>query len=91
LVFGGVAGDQISRISEHGRSSLGLALVVSLLISLWSSNSGMKAIFDALNVVYNVEERCSFIKLNAVSLIFTLSAIVFMLLAVASVILVPIV
>jgi membrane protein len=51
----------------------------------------MKAIFDALNVVYNVEERCSFIKLNAVSLIFTLSAIVFMLLAIASVILVPIV
>jgi membrane protein len=86
-----VVGDQISLISQHGHSSLGFALIVGLLLSLWSSNSGMKAIFDALNVVYNVEERRGFIKLNAVSLIFTLSAIVFMLLAIASVILVPIV
>jgi len=86
-----VVGDQISLISQHGHSSLGFALIVGLVLSLWSSNSGMKAIFDALNVVYNVEERRSFIKLNAVSLIFTLSAIVLMLLAVASVILVPIV
>lgn len=85
-----VVGDQISRISQHG-NSLGLALVISLLISLWSSNSGMKAIFDALNVVYNAKERRSFIKLNAVSLAFTLSAIVFMLLAIASVIMVPII
>src|SRR3569833_4133393 len=86
-----VIGDQISLITQHGQSSLGLALIVSLLISVWSSNSGMKAIFDALNVVYNVDERRSFIKLNGISLAFTLSAILFMLAAIASVILVPIV
>ena len=85
-----VIGDQVSRISQHGHSSLGLALIVSLLISLWSSNSGMKAVFDALNVVYNVEEKRSFIKLNAVSLIFTLAGIAFMLLAIGSVVLIPI-
>jgi len=38
-------------------------------------DSGMKAIFDALNVVYNVDERRSFMKLNGISLAFTLSAI----------------
>ena len=85
-----VIGDQISLITQHGQSSLGLALIVSLLISVWSSNSGMKAIFDALNVVYNVEERRSFVKLNAVSLTFTLTGVAFMLLAIGSVILVPI-
>lgn len=49
----------------------------------------MKAIFDALNVVYNVEERRSFVWLNLVSLAFTLSAIVFLLAVMASVILLP--
>jgi len=85
-----VIGDQISRIAEGGRSSLSIAFIVSLLISLWSANAGMKAIFDALNVVYNVEERRSFVRLNFVSLVFTLSAIVFMLAAMASVIVVPV-
>lgn len=32
----------------------------------------MKAIIDALNVVYDEEEKRSFVKLNAVSLAFTL-------------------
>ena len=85
-----VIGDQVSRISQHGHSSLGVALIISLLISLWSANSGMKAVFDALNVVYNVEERRSFIKLNAISLMFTLAGIAFMLLAIGSVVLIPI-
>jgi membrane protein len=64
---------------------------VSLAISLWSANAGMKAIFDALNVVYNVEEGRSFFRLNAISLFFTLSAIVFLLAAMASVVVVPVI
>lgn len=54
-----VIGDQVSRISQHGHSSLGLALIVSLLVSLWSANSGMKAVFDALNVVPGTRHRAS--------------------------------
>ena len=86
-----IVGEQIGRIAGSGRSSLSVTFIVSLLISLWSANAGMKAIFDALNVVYNAEERRSFIRLNIVSLAFTLTAIVFMLAAMASVIVVPLV
>jgi len=86
-----VIGDEVTRITNGPPSSLSITLVVSLVISLWSANAGMKAIFDALNVVYNAEEKRSFIKLNAVSLAFTLSAIVFLLAAMASVVVVPIV
>src|SRR3569833_2227495 len=63
-----VIGEQVSRISANGRSSLSLAFITGLLISLWSSNVGMKAIFDALNIVYNVEERRSFG--NSISFLF---------------------
>lgn len=86
-----VIGDQVGRIVSRPSSSLGFTFIVSLLISLWSANAGMKAMFDALNVVYNAEERRSFIKLNAVSVAFTLAAIALLLAAMASVVVVPIV
>jgi membrane protein len=84
-----VVGSQVTRIASRPHGSLGVAFIISLLISLWSANSGVKAMFDALNVVYNVEERRSFIKLNAVSLVFTLAAIALLLAALASVVVVP--
>ncbi len=86
-----VVGDQVSRIVARPNASLGFTFIVSLLISLWSANAGMKAMFDALNVVYNSEERRSFVRLNAVSLAFTVAAIALLLAAMASVVVVPII
>ena len=43
----------------------GFAFFSGLLLSLWSANAGMKAIFDALNIVYEEEEKRSFIRLNS--------------------------
>ena len=39
----------------------------------------MKAMFDALNIVYEEDEKRSFFKLNLISLTFTLGAILFLL------------
>jgi membrane protein len=50
-----------------------------------------KAMFDALNLVYNEEEKRGFVRLNLVSLTFTLLAIVFALLAMAAVVVLPVV
>jgi len=86
-----VIGTEVTRIANGPPSSLSVTLIVSLLISLWSANAGVKALFDALNVVYNAEERRSFVRLNLVSLAFTLTAIVFLLAAMASVVVVPLV
>jgi membrane protein len=41
-----------------------------------TANSGVKAIFDALNIVYREKEKRSFIKLNAVTLFVTLGIVV---------------
>ena len=43
----------------------------------------MKAIIDALNVVYDEKEKRSFVKLNLLSLLFTLIAIVSLMVALA--------
>ncbi len=51
----------------------------------------MKAMFDALNVAYDEQEKRSFIKLNFLSLSFTLGAIVFILVAIGAIVVVPLV
>ena len=42
-----VVGDQMRRVTSQGGTALGVTFVISLAISLWSANSGMKALFDA--------------------------------------------
>jgi membrane protein len=83
--------EQVIRIASQGSGTLGFGFVFGLGLSLWSANAGMKAIFDALNIVYGEEEKRSFIKLNLLSLSFTLGAIAFILIALAGIIVLPIV
>jgi membrane protein len=58
-------------------------------MAIWSATAGMKAIFDALNVVYEEKERRGFIRLNLTSLAFTIAALAAILLMIAGVIAVP--
>ena len=83
--------EQVTRISSKGEGTLGISFVVGLVISLWSANAGMKAIFDALNIVYDEEERRGIVALNLQSLAFTLGAIAFVLLALVGIVVLPIV
>ena len=69
---------------------MGISLVIGLVISLWSANGGIKGLFDALNVVYEEKEGRSFIRLNAVSLLFTIGMIAFLLLSLACVVAIPV-
>ncbi|MGY4445544.1 YihY family inner membrane protein [Bradyrhizobium sp. i1.3.1] len=68
-----------------------MTFLVGLLISLWSANAAMKALFDTLNIVYGEQEKRGFVKLNAISLSFTLAAIAFVLIALGAVVAVPVI
>jgi len=57
--------EQITLISHQGTETLGTAFVVGLLIALGSANSGMSALFDALNVVYDEREKRSLVRFYA--------------------------
>ncbi|WP_062206073.1 YihY/virulence factor BrkB family protein [Aureimonas sp. AU12] len=86
-----IIGEQMARVASHGDEKLGFGMVFGLGIALWSANAGMKTLFDALNIVYEEEEKRGFIKLTAVTLAFTLGTILFLVLALSSVVLLPIV
>jgi membrane protein len=49
----------------------------------------VKAVFDAINVAYGAREERGFFRLNLTSLAFTAGAIVFVLLALAAIVVVP--
>ena len=81
--------EQVARLASKGDAKLGFGFILGLGIALWSANAGMKAIIDALNVVYEEKEKRSFVKLNLISLAFTLGAIAALLLALGAVVVLP--
>ena len=84
-----VLGEQMTRLATADQGKLGLAFAVSLLISLWSSSSGIKALMEGLNVAYETVERRGVIRLNFAALAFTLGAIAVAIVALAVVAAVP--
>ncbi|MBE7217238.1 MAG: YihY/virulence factor BrkB family protein [Caulobacteraceae bacterium] len=84
-------GGEVLRIADGRSGGLGVAFAISLLVSLWSANGAVKALFDGLNVAYEERERRGFLRLNLVSLTFTLGAFAFLALSLAAVVVTPIV
>jgi len=83
--------DQVVRIAGNSDGKLTLAFILGLGIALWSANAGVKAIFDALNVVYDEDEKRGWIKLNAISLSFTFAGVVVLILILGAVVALPLV
>jgi membrane protein len=61
-------------ITEITRSSGSGKLTFGILAALWTANSGMNAIEDALNAVYKVKETRALWKTYGIALILTVSA-----------------
>jgi len=83
--------DQVHSLASNGSKALGFGAVLGIATSLWSANQGTKALFDALNVVYDETEKRGFLLRTAVTLAFTVGGILFVLLAMAAVVVVPVV
>jgi membrane protein len=83
--------DEISRIAAKSDGKLTFGFLLGLGIALWSANAGMKALFDALNIIYDEGEKRGLVWLNVETLIFTVGAIGTALLAVAAVVVFPLV
>jgi membrane protein len=83
--------EEMTRLASNGGTTLGLGFLVSLAVSLWTTNSGVSAIFDALNIVYEEKEKRGLFRFYLTTLGFTFASIVFILLTIAVVVLLPVV
>ncbi len=68
--------DQLTKLTQKSDATLGFGAFFGILFSLWSANSGTKAMITALNIVYSEKEKRGFFKLNLVSLSLTLGLVV---------------
>ena len=81
--------DQLLRIAQRSTGSLSTTSGISLLIALWSANSGVSALFDALNVIYKEREKRTLVRFYATTFLFTITSVAFFLLSTGLVVLLP--
>ena len=81
---------EMGRIAGKSTPTLSTAFLVSIAIAFWSANSGVVALFDALNVIYKERERRSLVRLYGTTFLFTLGAIGFGVAATTAVVVIPV-
>ncbi len=84
-------GEQITLIITQDSDTLSLAFVVGSLVALWSANSGVAALFDALNVVYGEKEKRSLLRFYSTTFLLTLGMIALVMAAIGAVVVAPII
>jgi len=81
--------EQLQALASKGSSKLGLGAIFSLLLSAWSSSKGTSAVIDALNIIYEEEDKRGFIKRTALAVGLALLGAVLAILAMGVIVLIP--
>jgi membrane protein len=80
---------QLKALVKQDSDALSAGFLLGLAIALISANSGIKSLFEGMNVAYGEAETRSFVKLNALSLAFTMGGILVGVCLIVSVGIVP--
>jgi membrane protein len=83
-------GQQMLRVAAQAHGTLGAAFAVSALISIWSANAGMKALFDGVNIAYNEIEKRPYLLRTLIAYAATLAALIFLTLVTALAVALPV-
>jgi membrane protein len=72
-------GQEMLRLASQKQETLSAALAGYALVSAWSANAGMKALFDGLNIAYGEVEKRPYLRRTVITYAATLSALVFLI------------
>lgn len=81
--------DRVHQLIGQSRGSLSLHLVVSFLLTFWSSATSSKSVLSAINVAYDVAEQRPFLLFQFIGLSMTLVTVLCAVLAVGVLLLLP--
>ena len=82
-------GDQMVRIAIANEAGLSATAAFSLLLSIWSANAGMTALFKGLNIAFEESERRGYFRRTLITLAFTIGMVAFLILSAGAVIAAP--
>jgi membrane protein len=80
---------QLQSLVSQDPSSLSFGFLFGLALALYSANNGILTLFEAMNIAYDEAEKRGFVMRYAISLLFTLGAIIIGILFIVSVGVVP--
>ena len=66
---------QLQSLIDQDAEALSAGFLLGLAIAFWSANSGIKSLFEGMNIAYGETEKRGFVMLNVLSLTFTMGAI----------------
>jgi membrane protein len=81
--------DPIQDLVDADHGSLGIGFAVSLVLVLWASSTGMRALMIAMNAAYGVRESRGVLRIIGMSLLFSGGAILVVLLAMVAIVVLP--
>lgn len=81
--------DQLTALTQQGNATLGWGFLVSFALALWSSSSGVKTMFEAMNVAYDEKESRNFFVLNGLALAVMFGALILGILMIGVVVILP--
>jgi len=73
--------DQLNVLVNAPSERLGIGLIVSVLIAVWSATSGTSAMMNALTIAYEGQEERGLLHFYGLSIALTVSGVLFMLVA----------
>jgi membrane protein len=82
--------DRVHQLVSQHSASLTLGLVISLLVTMWSSAAGTKSLLAGLNLAHGQPEQRSFLHFQAVAFGMTLCSIGAVVLAIAILVFIPV-
>ena len=81
--------DQLGAVVSSGNGGLTTGLIVATLAALYSASSGTQNLIAAVNIAYDESEDRNFLELRGLALALTVGAVLFVLVAIALVVVVP--
>jgi membrane protein len=81
--------EQIEQVVTKTKTTLGIGLIVSLLLAIWSGGKGSQALVTACNITYDEKSKRSFLLQIMIRIMFTLGAVFILLISLFTITLLP--
>lgn len=82
-------GDQLTEIASSAGGGLGVVAGIGILAAIWSASAAIKHLIAALNNIYGFRETRGFVGLRGTALLFTLGAVLMLVVAVMGLAILP--